>query len=265
MRLLIRACVLLVLFGAGYYGLERLIVYPLDPRQIAPSDARLTERRFGNMVVWTAPARDGEPTVMYLHGNAGHLSNRIPRFERLMDRGYGVVAPGYRGGSGSSGWPTEAAIMSDIRAFYLALTAGEITGTPTVPIIYGESIGAAVAVQLNASYMMDHGAPAPRAIVLEAPFTSLRDVAEAVHPLLPLATGLMLSRWNSLDYAPMITQPLLVLHGTEDNLIPPEMGRRILDAAKSRDKEYFPVERAGHIDVWKASAQKRLYRFLATH
>lgn len=265
MRLLFRAILLLPLLGAAYFTTERMMVYPLDPRLISPTDAgepRLSETRFGKMVVWTAAAKRGKPTVLYLHGNAGHLSNRVPRFERLLDRGYGIVAPAYRGGSGSDGWPTENGILTDIRGLYYALTDGRLTGTPTTPILYGESIGAAVAVHLTASYGMAHGWPPPKAIVLEAPFTSLRDVAAALHPQLPLATGLMLSRWNSLEFAPNLSQPLLILHGDRDQLIPLAMGRAILDAATSQKKALYVVESAGHINVWTADAQRRLYAFL---
>ncbi|PTX56653.1 hypothetical protein C8N43_1313 [Litoreibacter ponti] len=263
MRALLRALVIIALLAAGYFGLERLTVYPLDPRLIAPDDPRLSETRFDTMIVWTAPPRRGKPTVLYIHGNAGHLNNRIPRFQRLLDRGYGIVAPGLRGGSGSKGWPTEAAIKADIRALYAVLQDGALTGTPVAPIIYGESIGAAVTIHLVASHAMDHGWTRPKAIILEAPFTSLRDVAAHLHPSLPLATGLMLSQWRSIDYAPQIRAPLLILHGIEDDLIPLEMGEAILRAAGSQDKTLYPVEGAGHINVWTGAAQRRLYRFLS--
>lgn len=259
MRLLLKAALLLALLGGCYVGLERMTIYPLDPRLIAPEDARISETRHGDMVVWIAAPRRGKPTVLYLHGNAGHLANRTPRFQRLLDRGYGLVAPGLRGGSGSKGWPTEATILRDIRALYGAITQGSLTGTATTPIIYGESIGAAVAIQLVAT----PGVRQPKAVVLEAPFTSLRDVAGTIHPSLPLATGLMRSRWDSLKAAPALTAPLLILHGARDELIPPAMGRAILEAASSRDKALYVVEDAGHINVWTGDAQRRLYRFLS--
>lgn len=265
MRLLFRAIILLSLMAAAYFTTERLVVYPLDPRLVTPADAgeaRLSETRFGKMVVWTAKPKRGKPTILYLHGNAGHLSNRVPRFQRLLDRGYGIIAPAYRGGSGSGGWPTEKAIMGDIQVLYGALSDGTLTGTPIAPIIYGESIGAAVAIHLNASYGMDHGWLPPKATILEAPFTSLHDVAAALHPQLPLATGLMVSRWNSIKYANHLRVPLLILHGDKDELIPLDMGREIYDAADSTDKELYVVKNAGHINVWTADAQRRLYRFL---
>ncbi|TDT75031.1 hypothetical protein BDE40_1755 [Litoreibacter halocynthiae] len=263
MRLLLRPIVLLALFFGIYFTLERLVVYPLDPRAISPSDTRISETKLDGMVIWTAPPKRGKPTILYIHGNAGHIAKRTARFQRLMDRGYGLVAPSLRGGNGSKGWPTEKAITNDIRNLYRALTAGHLTGTPTVPVIYGESIGAAIAISLSASYMMDHGTPRPRAIVLEAPFTSLKDVATHMHPQLPLATGLMLSRWPSLERIPQIKSPLLILHGTKDDLIPISMGRALLATAGSAQKELYAVQGAGHINMWTGDAQRRLYKFLS--
>ena len=209
------------------------------------------------MLVWTAQAKPGKPTILYLHGNAGHIAKRTARLQRLMDRGYGIVAPSYRGANGSKGWPTEAGISKDIMAMYDALTGGQLTGTPTTPILYGESIGAAVAIHLAST-----ATPRPRAIALEAPFTSLKEVAAHMHPQLPLATGLMLSRWPSIERAPALQSPLLILHGENDDFIPPVMGRAILQAAGSAQKELYLVKGAGHINMWTGDAQRRLYRFL---
>ncbi|MEP3345575.1 MAG: alpha/beta fold hydrolase [Litoreibacter sp.] len=257
MRFLLRAIVLLALFFGGYFTLERFVVYPLDPRSITPSDSRLKVAKVNDMVVWVADAKRGKPTVLYLHGNAGHIAKRTARLQRLMDRGYGIVAPSYRGGNGSKGWPTETGISKDINAMYDALTSGQLTGTPTTPIIYGESIGAAVAINLATT-----ATPRPRAIALEAPFTSLKDVAAHMHPQLPLATGLMLSKWPSLERAPDLQSPLLILHGENDDFIPPTMGRAILQAAGSKQKELYVVKGAGHINMWTGDAQRRLYKFL---
>lgn len=269
MRWLIRAVFLLALIIGGFVLAERMVLYAFDPRRVPPDVAGVSEKSVESatgkkMYVWMAPAARGKPTILYLHGNAGGLHNRKRRFHALTKRGYGLVAPGYRGSSGSAGWPTEKLIMQDIRALYGDLVRGDLTGTPTRPIVYGESIGAAVAINLNASAIAseDKGVGGPLAMALEAPFTSLRDVARAMHPELVLATGFMTSHWRSIDHAALIRTPLLILHGGHDGLVPIEQGRAIFDAARSEDKAFFEVTDAGHIDVWKVAAQKRLYRFL---
>lgn len=266
MRWVFRALFLSTLLIGGYVLAERFTVYAFDPRQVTPdipgvSEQIVSNSSGGNMVVWTARPKRGKPTILYLHGNAGNLNNRTPRLRAITDRGYGIVAPGFRGSSGSAGWPTEKAIRADTKGLYSALLDGRLTGTPTRPIIYGESIGAAVAIHLLEDINPDIAQP--KAIVLEAPFTSLVDVAKAIQPELALATGLMVNRWNSINYAANLIAPLLILHGSKDQLIPVDQGRQIFEEAKSPSKEFFEVEGAGHINVWKIPAQKRLYRFLS--
>ncbi len=267
MTWLIRAIVLLALFVGGYFVVERFTIYAFDPRLVAPDIPGVSETVFKNtagkdMIVWTAEPKRGKPTILYLHGNAGNLANRSFRFGAFRDRGYGLIAPAYRGSSGSEGWPTENAIRKDILSLYGSLLNGSLMGQPIKPVIYGESIGAAIAIHLVAD--LDDPEDGPRAVVLEAPFTSLVDVAKSIQPELALLTGLMINRWNSIDYAPNLTQKLLILHGTNDTLIPLVQGREIFEQSGSTDKAFFPVEGAGHINVWKASAQRRLYQFLAS-
>jgi fermentation-respiration switch protein FrsA (DUF1100 family) len=272
MRWIFRAVFLFAVIIGGFVLAERITVYPLDPRHVSPAEAGIAEmkelRVLGahdrELIVWHAPARQGKPTIFYLHGNAGNLANRVPRFQRFLDRGFGIVAPAYRGSSGSKGWPYQAGISADIRQIYWDLAKGRLTGEKIRPVIYGESIGAAVAVQLNLSAMISADADlgAPKAIILEAPFTSLKDVAHAVQPELVLLTGLMLSRWESIEVAPLITAPLLILHGRNDPLIPIAHGRAIFEAAGGEDKEFYEVKDAGHIDVWKVAAQRKLFDWL---
>ncbi|GFE65676.1 alpha/beta hydrolase [Litoreibacter roseus] len=267
MRGLIRAAILLGLIFGGLLLTERLVVYAFDPREVEPATLDLksmSAHRFEassgrELVYWSAPPRKGRPTVLYLHGNAGNLSNRAPRFRIFLKRGYGLIAPAYPSSSGSEGWPVERAIRADSAEFYKALIGGEITGTPVVPVVYGESIGAAVAIHLNADTDV-----APKAILLEAPFTSLKDVAEAIQPELLLLTGLMQNAWSSKDHASELEAPLLVLHGANDPLIPIAQGRAIFEAASSPKKQFYKVPGAGHIDVWTRAAQRRIFEFLGT-
>lgn len=252
LRALITLCVLAML----YYGAERVIVYPLDPRYISPAAAglpELQETRDGSMVVWRSEPQRGRPTILYLQGNAGHLADRKGRFERFMARGYGLVAPAYRGGSGSEGWPYEGALTDDISELYEA----ELNHSTTDLIVYGESIGAAVALQVLADASIQ-----PRAVVLEAPFTSLRDVARQVYPGLIFATGLMLSHWDSLAAAPHLRSPLLIIHGARDQLVPVAQGRAVFEAAGSMDKLFHEVPAAAHVNVWTVGAQRVLFDYL---
>lgn len=241
---------------------EMRVIYPFDrtySTPLAAGEARLTEHRVEtpdgeDLVVWAAPARDGQPTVLYFTGNAGTLANRVPRYSALLDRGFGLVAPAYRGSSGSSGRPSEADLAGDA-ALVAAETARLLGRDPGRLVLYGESLGAAVSVRLAASGVGD-------ALVLEAPFTSIPDLAEVQYPghgLGPLVTQV----WDSRSAITGVTAPLLIVHGTEDSLVPVTMGRELFETAPGPDKTFLPIEGAPHSGSWTVEGQRAIYAFLA--
>ncbi|GKY88350.1 hypothetical protein STA1M1_22190 [Sinisalibacter aestuarii] len=232
------------------------MLYPFTPLRDAPpaglSETTLTTADGETLVMWSAPPAPGKPVVLYFHGNAGNLAMRAGRFAAFTARGFGVVAPGYRGSSGSSGKPTEATLIDDARMLAAQLPA--LTG-PAPVIYYGESLGAAVAIALAET-------SPPAALVLEAPFTSLAGMSARLYGSAALAR-LLTSRWPSLERIANVPAPLLILHGADDPLVPPAMSRSLLAAAPGPDKRLYLVPGAGHVDVWQADAQRELYAFLA--
>lgn len=275
MRLLFRLLTLVVLGSFAMIALssvaERFVLYPFNSSHVAPADAGLsgvTEYRFDNdgetLIAWTADPAPGKPVILYFHGNAGNLAARAGRFRRFLDRGYGLFAPAYRGSSGSTGTPSEAALTWDAETAYHAL----FTRFPDLPaarvVLYGESLGTAVAIALMAtpSTNPDKGHGPPAAIILEAPFTSIPALAEHHYPGTGELAESLENQWPSLDQARVLTPPLLILHGTKDDLIPIEMGRQIFAAAPSRRKDFLTVKGAGHTDLWRTDTLPRLWRFI---
>ena len=265
MRFVIRLFVILGFLGlatvvVGSFA-ERWVIYPFDATRVAPSQAGLAtvqqitfENDGETLLAWVAAAKPGRPVVLYFHGNAGNLAARAGRFKRFVDRGYGLVAPAYRGSSGSSGTPDEAALIADALALHRAL---DLADKPLA--IYGESLGTAVTIALVEALGPQ---AAPAAVVLEAPFTSIPDLAEHHYPGTGALAQSLDNTWQSLLRAPALTMPLLILHGTADDLIPMQMGRQIFSAAPSQDKDFHVVNGAGHTDLWRTATQSRLWRFL---
>lgn len=236
--------------------LEQEVLYPFSPERHPPPtgyvETALPTPDGATLIVWSAPPAPGRATVLYFHGNAGNLAARTQRFKAFRAHGLGIVAAGYRGSSGSTGRPTEAALIAD--AALVAGAAPALTG-PGPVVYYGESLGAAVAIALAATHP-------PNALVLEAPFASLADMAAHLYGSAALA-GLAKSRWPSRERIARVSAPLLVLHGADDTLVPPAQGRAVFDAAASRDKRFNLVAHAGHEDVWQPDARRALFRFLA--
>lgn len=247
--------------------LEAMVIYPFDGRAEAPETVDLpgvtaqnVERGDDTLVIWTAPPKAGKPVIFYLHGNAGNLADRAGRFRRFLARGYGLVAPAYRGSSGSTGTPSEAVITEDIAALWQTwpkLIPAPRGAHPPV-IVYGESLGTGVAVVA----LLSKARAQPDGVILEAPYTSIPDVAAHSYPQLAPLADLLQNRWPSLDHARAITMPLLVIHGTDDALIPQSQGRAVFAAAVSRDKDFLNVGGGAHTTLWRSDVLPRMWRFI---
>ncbi len=254
---------------------EQLVLYPFDKTRVAPDDVGLpdvTEHALDGdgetLIVWTAPPAKGQPVIFYLHGNAGNLANRAGRFRRFLDRGYGLIALAYPGSSGSTEAPSEDALIK--AAAHVWLSKHELLPLSFLPpsssktIVFGESLGAAVAIALNASPASDgmKGVDPADAVVLEAPFTSITALAKHHYPSLTPLHGYTEGKWNSLKGVPHIRQPLFIFHGSDDSLIPIEMGRQLHAAAPSEEKQFLEVPGAGHTDLWRTDSVPKLYAFI---
>ncbi|MCZ4352334.1 alpha/beta hydrolase [Roseovarius aestuarii] len=266
---MMKAFLLIAVLGSGGWlglgALETRAVYPFDSTRILPATLGVKAREMTHvhdnqtMVLWVAQPRARAPVVLYLHGNAGNLATRAGRLQRFIDRGYGVIAPAYRGSSGSTGTPSETAITGDMISLYNSLGDYVPGLNPNAVVIYGESLGTGVALKLVAS-----GAR-PAAVVLEAPFTSLPDVVRASVPRMTPLIPRMTSIWDSAHHAEKLRAPLLVLHGTDDTLIPIAQGRAVLNAARSTTKQIVAINGAGHHDIWRGDVLPRIWRFIETY
>jgi hypothetical protein len=202
---------------------------------------------------WYLPAsRAGAPTVVVFHGNAGQLADRIPKFRFLADFGLGVFFVGYRGYSGNEGSPTQSHLTAD--AVKVLDWLEDQAVAPELTVLYGESLGSGVAVQAAAERKV-------AAVVLEAPFTSVGEVAQSHYWYLP-ARLLIRDQWNSLARAHLLTAPVLVLHGERDAVTKVEFGRRLL-AAIEAPKEGIFVPEAGHNDLYDFGLKDRVTSFIA--
>jgi uncharacterized protein len=204
------------------------------------------------LVAWQSPPAAGQPILLYFHGNAGGLFERAERIRRFAREGIGVFMLAYRGYAGSGGAPSEAAIVADARLAYDHLIAQDID--PHQIVAYGESLGTGVAVQLAASRNV-------AAVILDAPYTSITDIAARLYPFIPVKLFLK-DKFASVDYIARIRAPLLILHGERDMTIPVAFGRELY-AQAPEPKEMHILAGAGHSDIYLHGALPLVKQFLA--
>jgi fermentation-respiration switch protein FrsA (DUF1100 family) len=247
--------------GSLFVFQRRLIYFPDADREV-PAEIGLRGVREvtlqtpdgERLIAWHAAAASGKPTILYFHGNGGSLADRADRIRRFTSAGYGLFMPSYRGYSGSTGSPSEAAIVADARLAYDHLRGLGVAERAIV--LYGESLGSGVAVRLASERPVG-------AVILDAPYTSLPDVGKMLYPVMPVRT-FMVDRFESKTHITAVRAPILIMHGTNDTVIPLSLGQALFEAAPE-PKEIAVIKGAGHSDIYAFGAFPRLEDFLRAH
>jgi uncharacterized protein len=202
---------------------------------------------------WYVPHENRTATVLFLHGNAGNITDRTDTLQRLHEVvGASVLILDYRGYGRSEGDPSEKGILADARAARVWLAKREGIAETDI-VLMGESLGGGVAVDLAA-------ADGARALVLIKTFSSLPDVAAYHYPIFPVRL-LMRTRLNSVGKIPNYHGPLLQFHGRDDTIIPFRFGQKLFDAA-NEPKELVIAERNDHNDYVPSSFYDKMRKFV---
>ncbi|CUH42157.1 alpha/beta hydrolase [Ruegeria atlantica] len=190
------------------------------------------------LTAWSAPpATDDAPTVLFFHGQSGNLGDRADRMREILNSGFGLLAPSYRGYPGSEGEPSEMALISDGIQMYDQL---DRQGADVV--LHGQSLGTAVATAVAELR------PNAQLLVLEAPFTATVDVAAERYPWLPVH-ALMRDQFATRDLIGNVTVPTLIFHGSKDETVPLHHGEAL--AAMSGDTaQIYVIPDGTHKDLW---------------
>ena len=183
-----------------------------------------------------APAQgQARGLVVFFHGNGGNIGHRLDYLRMFHDLGLNTLIMDYRGYGRSSGTPSEAGTALDAAAAWRHAT--QVLGFPPGRIIlFGESLGGAVAAQLATETR-------PGALVLASTFTSVPDLGAELYPVLPIRL-LARIRYDTLARLPQIACPLLVIHSRSDDVIPFAHGRRLFEAA-AQPKLFLEID-GGH-------------------
>jgi fermentation-respiration switch protein FrsA (DUF1100 family) len=202
------------------------------------------------LIGWWRPPAPGHGVVLYLHGNSDNLAALAERLRDVAATGAGALAIDYRGFGGSSGHPTEAGLYEDARAAWRFVRDLQ----PRAPvIIWGESLGTGVAVQLAAE---QHVA----GVVLDSPYADFRGLIGLRAPWFP--SLLVRLRLNSAGKIARIGAPLLIVHCEPDTTIPIVQGRRLYAAARE-PKAFVALPDCAHTHIWHGEGKAAILAFLA--
>ncbi len=244
----------IVIFAAlGYVGAlatlyfaQRSIIFPI------PTTARTSPAAVGlplaqehvlttsdgeRIIVWHIAAKPSRRVVLYFPGNADTLAGSAGRFAEITADGTGLVALSYRGYAGSSGKPSEQGLLRDAAA---ACAFASALYDPKRIVLWGFSLGTGAAVALA----REHGVGG---LILEAPYTSIADVAAAAFPLLPVRYFVK-DRFHSDRLIAKVNAPLLVMQGGRDVTIPIRFGMRLFALAQE-PKQFVRFDEGGHNDL----------------
>jgi fermentation-respiration switch protein FrsA (DUF1100 family) len=225
---------------------ERWLVFPAPSRKSADwvaadlphEDVNFTADDGTKLHGWYVPHESPRAVVLFSHGNGEHVARLAPILKLLHDQAeVSTFAWDYRGYGQSKGKPHEANLIADART--AQLWVAERAGVrPEDVVLYGRSLGGAVAVGLAAEHPV-------RGLILERTFAELTETAAYHFPWLPVR-WLMKNRFPSAERIAAYQGPLLQSHGTADEVVPFAMGQRLFDAATTPNKRLFVVEGGDH-------------------
>jgi uncharacterized protein len=211
--------------------LNKLLFFP-SREHLATPPVPYEDVSIGRLHGWWVPATvPAIAQVLLFHGNAGNIGDRVPHITLLSAAGFDVLAFDYRGYGRSAGRPSEQGTYEDARAALAALRPGRT-------IYLGESLGGAIALELAIHHP-------PAGLILQSTFTSIRDMARLHYPIVPRA--LVPDAYPSLERIRGLRAPLLVLHGSGDEIVPLMDGEALFEAAP--EPKRIEVFDAGHNDM----------------
>lgn len=216
------------------------------PVPFSPQENSSAEKLHG----WWLPNPNSNRVLLYLHGNGGNIASNLEHAVRLRDFGTSVLIVDYRGyGRSTPRFPSEARVYEDSEAAWQYLVTQQKI-KPGEIIIYGHSLGGAIAIELASHH------PEAGGLITESTFTSIEDMShhERIYAFFPIHL-LLTQRFASLSKIPSIKIPILFIHGTSDQLAPFHMSEQLYQAA-SGPKQLVLIEGAEHEDCAFVGGEK---------
>ncbi len=203
-----------------FYPSKDILAYP-SSSGFSFEDAEIITEDNLKINGWFLQNPKAKYTLLFLHGNAGNIGDRIDKIGMLYELGLNIFIIDYRGFGKSEGKPSESGLYKDASASYHFLVNKRNIAADEV-VLYGESLGTAVAVDLASKNNV-------KALILEGAFSSGKDMAKEIYPFLPRI--IFSSSYNSLAKVRDAKMPKLFIHSREDEIIPYRLARRLYEAS----------------------------------
>ena len=243
------------------YHIQRNLIFVPYHNYIAPTQMEnspfaenvLTMKDGTRVMTWYAAGDKHKPAILFFHGNAFQLAAYAEQLYPFVARGYAVLMMEYRNFGNTEGKTLQQDIFSDAAETFDWLQA---QGYPEI-VVYGYSYGTSVASGLTSLRPVDK-------LILTAPFSSLHKLVK--EKPVPLAGILLKDHYPSEDYLRDYHNPLLILHGTKDRLIPIHHGQMMFDAAASADKTFVAIKDVAHQPIFFDKLnQPAIFEWLDAH
>ena len=204
-----------------FFPYKQLDAYPTD-WGLEYEDVQINTSDGISLHGWYIPKQGASHTLLFLHGNAGNISHRRESINIFHKLGLSILIVDYRGYGKSQGVPNEKGLYLDASAAWHYLIANRKLKAENI-IIFGRSLGGAIATKLATQINPGH-------LILESTFSSARDMANRIMPVLSYAM-LLRYQFNTVSEIKRVTCPVLVIHSPDDEIIPYRLGQKIYQAA----------------------------------
>ena len=250
---------LYLFLGFILFIFQRKIIFNKSKAPKAPSDYGLIDVKKIkiettnniSLLAWFFKGKKNKPILVYFHGNSFDIGERSYRLKRYNDAGLSTLIVAWRGYSGNEGKPTERNLYADGNSAIQWIL--DNTNFRIEDIInYGESLGSGVAVELNLKYNF-------LCTVLEAPFTSIADVALKRYKIYP-TKFLVKDKFDNFDKIAQIKSPLLIISGKRDEVVPHEHSVLLIKKAPEPKKTLF-LDEAMHNNLYEFKIEQTVINF----
>ena len=228
--------VYLAVLAIVYFAQPRMLYFPTRTIQTTPTHIGLAYEEVDFAAAdgiklhgWFIPSDSARATLLFCHGNAGNISDRLASIEQFHRLRLDVFAFDYRGYGKSEGAPNETGTYRDVEAAWQYLTEQKRIPADRI-VVFGRSLGGAVAIWLAAHHQ-------PGGLIVESSFTSIPDIAAKHYPFLPVR-WLSRFRYDSKSRIRQVTAPVLIIHSPDDDLVPFSHGQALF-AAANEPKEFL--------------------------